>query len=398
MADYDYITAQGVIVPDTADTRAEIEQDFRDAFGQDLVVTPDTPQGVLITMLTLGRDGVARNNAALANQINPNLSGGVFLDAVWGLTGGQRVPATRSVLIDVALTGTPGALIPEGSQAQVGPGGAIFQSTGALTLSAGGTGSVNFQSLDYGPVSAAVGALNRIVTPVLGWETVSNPSPAQLGTETESDLAARERRRQTLALQGTALPEAIVSGLVATPDVSSVLLRENVTNAAIVIDSVTIDPHSILAVVDGGLDSDVAMTLLRNKSMGCGWTGDLTVSVVEPVSGQAYDVKFTRPDAIPIFMRVTVRATNAGENPQEAVRSSIAAYARGDIEGEAGLVIGADVSPFELAGAVNRLNPGLYVQNVEIGLTSGTLAGAVIPIRIVERAQVIEGNIEVVVV
>lgn len=398
MADYNYITAQGVIIPDTADTRAEIAQDFRDAFGQDLVTTPDTPQGVLITMLTLGRDAVARNNAQLANQINPDLAGGVFLDALWGLTGGGRVQATRSVLTDVEVTGTPGALIPEGSRAQVGSGGAIFQSTGALVLDASGNGVINFQSLDYGPIAAAPGALNRIVTPVLGWETVTNPTPAALGAATESDLAARERRRQTLALQGTALPEAIVSGLVATPDVSSVLLRENVTAALITIDGVTIGAHSILAVVDGGLDSDVALTLLRNKSMGCGWTGDVTVSVVEPVSGQAYAVKFTRPDAVPIFMRVSVRATNAGENPQAAVRSSIAAYARGEIDGETGLVIGADVSPFELAGAVNRMNPGLYVQNVEIGLSTGALSGAVIPISIVQRAQVIEGNIEVVVV
>lgn len=73
-------------------------------FGQDLDISPETPQGVLITMETENRDAIVRNNAELANQINPDLAGGVFLDAIWALMGGAR-DATRSILTQVQFGG-----------------------------------------------------------------------------------------------------------------------------------------------------------------------------------------------------------------------------------------------------------------------------------------------------
>lgn len=117
MADYGFIVETGVIVPDTSDQLAQVQSEYRTAFGDDLDVSPETPQGVLIAAETESRDSVARNNAALANQINPNLAGGVFLDALWALTGGARFVATPSVIRGVELGGVPGAIIPEGAVA-----------------------------------------------------------------------------------------------------------------------------------------------------------------------------------------------------------------------------------------------------------------------------------------
>jgi len=396
--DYEYVTPRGVVIPDTADLLAAVQQEFRDAFGQDLIVTPDTPQGLLIVMETLARDAVVRNNAALANQINPNLAGGVFLDAIWALTGGQRVQATRSVINGALLAGVPGAIIPQGARASVGAGGDLFETTGSVTLDATGAGVGTFRSVEFGPVPAAPGALTQIVTAALGWETVTNPAAATLGEATESDEAARERRRRTLSLQNVALPEAIVSGLYDVPDVTSVLFRENVTDVAVVEEGVTINPHSIFVCVDGGLDSDVAASLLANKSLGCGWSGDLTVPVVEPVSGQEYPVTFQRPDPVTVYVSVTVKqVAGAGGTPAQTVREAIQAYAAGDQAGEPGLTIGQDVSPFELAGAINRAAPDLYVSSVLVGTDPMALAATPVTITIAQRAAILNGNITVVV-
>ena len=49
MADYQYLTVQGVIVPDTSDILTGVQTEYTDVFGADLVLSPDTPQGVLIT-------------------------------------------------------------------------------------------------------------------------------------------------------------------------------------------------------------------------------------------------------------------------------------------------------------------------------------------------------------
>lgn len=397
MADYQYVVETGVILPDTATLQDEVHAEFREAFGADLVLTPDTPQGVLATMETLARDAVVRNNAALANQINPDLAGGVFLDALWALTGGSRVKATRSLVTGVALTGQPGTIIPAGSLASVGPGGPLFATTGAVQLSVAGTGTATFQAVDTGPVAAPAGDLNTIASGVLGWETVSNPDPASLGKAEESDAAARRRRRATLALQTVALPEAIVSGVFDVDGVRSVLFRENVTNAPIVLDGINLDPHSIYVAVEGGTDLDVATELLARKSLGAGWNGNTTVNVIEPISGASYEVKFQRPDIIPVYAKVTVKQGAEIAAPATLVRKSILAYANGEVEGEEGFVIGGDVTPWELAGAVNIGAPGLFVLGVEIGTDPLLLSTANIPITISEMPQIFEGNIAVVV-
>src|ERR1700744_3487884 len=95
---YNYIDLNGVIVPDSSSILGEVQTEWQDTFGQDLIVTPDTPQGVIITGDALARIAVANNNAVLANQINPNIAGGTYLDAIWALTGGQRYVATQTLV------------------------------------------------------------------------------------------------------------------------------------------------------------------------------------------------------------------------------------------------------------------------------------------------------------
>lgn len=397
MADtYEYLTDTGVIVPDTDAVLATVEQEYRDALGQNLIVTPNTPQGVLIAAETTARQSVIRNNAALANQINPDIAGGVFLDALWRLTGGQRGVALPSFVGGVALTGVPGTLVPAGSAALT-VNGDRFLSVADVTLGAGGSALADFQSEASGPIPAPVGALSSIETAVLGWETVTNPTAATLGQARETDSAARLRRRSTLAAQGVALPEAITSALHNVPGVQSLVFRENVKDTAQVIDGVNLAAHSVYAVVSGGTDADVAASLLASKSMGCNWNGATTVNVTDPASGQVYAVQFDRPTPVPILARVTIKG-GAVSDPVGVVQSALVAYASGALDGERGFVVGGAVSPFELGGAVNRQTPGMYVQKVEVALAStGVYQAAEIAMTIQQIATLQAASITVVV-
>lgn len=397
MADYQYLTENGVIVPDTADLLTTVQNEFKTAFGDDLDVSAETPQGVLITAEVLARDAVVRNNADVANQINPNLAGGVFLDAIWQLTGGQRVSATPSIVTGVVLTGVPGTIVLAGAQASIGSDGAVFQLLSGVVLT-GGSATGIFQSVDLGAIAAPIGTLNQIVTGVLGWETITNPSAAVVGQDEESDIAARIRRRQTLALQGVALPEAIVSGLHTVEGVTSLAFRENVTNASIVIEGVTLVAHSVYACVAGGSDNDVALMLLRKKSLGAAWNGTTTVNVVEPFSGQTYAVKFQRPALIPIFIKITVGGNAPYPDVPGLVRTALVDYANGDQDGEEGFTVGGDVSAFELAGAVNREAAPVFVRDLTMSTDGITYSSVTIAITIAQMATLVAGNIEVTVV
>jgi len=360
-------------------------------------VTANTPQGALITAETIARSNVLRNNAAVANQINPNLAGGVFLDAIWALTGGQRLAASYSVIPGVTLHGLPGTVIPAGSQASLSDG-TLFASTSSATLDVSGNASVDFQAVEAGPIAANVGALTQIVTGVLGWDTVTNPNAAIPGRTLESDLASRQRRKNTLSLQNVALPAAITSALYDTPNVRSLTFRENSTKADATIDGIFLLANSVWACVDGGTDADIAAALLASKSLGANWNGAVTVNVVEAASGQTYAVKFDRPTAVPVKVRLTVRNLSALTDVPAAVRAALVSYASGGQTGEPGLTVGASVSAFEMAGAVNRDAPGIYVQSAEVSLVSVTSWVGNIAIALDEIATLLSGNIEVTVV
>jgi hypothetical protein len=395
MADYQYLTDNGVIVPDTSDILTETQTEFKNALGDDLDVSSETPQGTLIAAETLAREEVVRNNAAVANQINPNLAGGIFLDAIWALTGGQRFVALPTIVRDVVLTGIPGVIVTSGAIATVGAAGDQFQLLSNVTIGSDGTGLGTFQSVELGPIAAPALGLNSIASSVLGWETVSNPAAGTTGQPEESDIASRTRRRRTLALQGVALPEAITSSVYSAEGIRSMTFRENVTNASIVIEGKTLVAHSIYACVDGGTDLIVATALLQKKSLGANWNGTTVVNVTEPITGQIYPVQFDRPTEVPIFVQVTVRGGAAYPDVPGIVRSSMIDYANGLQEGEDGFIVGGDVSPFELAGAVNREAPTIFVQNLLLSLNNVTFSAATIPITISQLATLLEGNIAV---
>lgn len=395
MADYDYINSSGTVVPDTSTLQAEVVAEYRNALGQDLIVAANTPQGVLITAEVLARSTVVRNNAALANQINPNLAGGVFLDAILALTGDQRDAATYSTIADAEVTGVPGVVIPAGSQASLADG-TLFETVSDVTLDGLGMGTADFQAVEPGPIAAASNTLTEIVSAVLGWETVTNPNAATPGTDVQSDQSARAERRNKLALQGVALPEAILSGLYATAGVRSATFRENVELTTEVIDGITLVGKSIWACVDGGTDAAVAAALLAKKSLGANWNGAVEVNVTDPASGQIYPVKFDRPAEVPVQTRFYVRNLGASTDPIALVRDAVEAYVNGELEGEAGLVVGASVSPFELAGAVSIQSPGVFVQKCEVSLLSPTSwTTDQIAIAVDEKATLSRANIGV---
>lgn len=386
--DYNYIDSTGLIVPDTSDILATVQDEYKAVFGSDLIVTPDTPQGALITAETFSRTGVVKNNAALANQINPNISAGIFLDAILAFTGMQRTPATKTIVSAVLLSGVAGTIIPAGTQVKT-TGGDVFATQSGVTIGGGGTVTADFASVEYGPIPAAIGTLTMIVTGVLGLETVTNPTAGVLGSTTQSDVGARALRSNTLGFQGVALPVAITSALYNVNGVQSLWFQENVTNGTLTINGISMTSHSIYVCVNGGSDLDVASALLENKSSGASWIGGTTVTIVEPASGQPYDVKFDRPDEIGILIKVT-----SPNGVEDNIKTAILAYVSGQISGDAGWQVGTDVSPWEIAGAINILYPGTFINKVEVSYsasvsyTTNVLAIAVNEIAVTDSSSI----------
>lgn len=389
---YNFLNNSGIVVADTDSVYQEVEQEYKKAFGDDLVTTADSPAGVLITAETIARTNTAQSMAEVANQINPNIASGVFLDAIWSLTGGARTKAT-STSVEATLTGVAGTVIPAGSQAKTADED-IFSLVSDTLIPASGSTTATFLSIEKGAIPCTAGALNTIVSQVLGWETINNTGAGTLGLETQSDIEAREQRKLELAIIGRSTVEAICSALYSLVDVKSLSFRENIASSTQTIDGIQMIAHSIYVCVDGGTDEEIAKALLENKTLGAGYNGSQEVSIIEPISGQKYTVKFDRPKIVQIQVKISVKVISYTGSAQDFVKNAILTYANNPIKTE-GFVVGNDVSPVEIASSV-AANTGFFVSDIQIKKQSdGDYVRTTIPIALNERANTTANLIEV---
>jgi hypothetical protein len=377
---YIYNDETGVITPDTSTIQTEVQEEYKNLFGQNLNTDANTPQGVLITTETIARVSVANQNAELANQINPDIAGGVFLDALLALTGSERIAASPS-LVYATVSGVAETIIPAGSRAQETNNSAIFATTDQVVIPESGVlYNVEFQSLVNGSIPCLAGSLTQIITVLEGWETVTNPEDGSIGTLQQSDTAARTYRQVTLAAQGTNLSQAIISGLYLTEGVTSVTFQENSTPYDVTINSTDMVPNSLYTCVAGTASSlDIATTLTNKKSGGCAYNNGNGIQIQQIVtdaySQQELLVLFDRPSILTMNIRVSVNALSTVTDVKTSVKTAIVAYANGEVEYMPGFIVGAQVSPLQIAAAIAQQIPGIFVNSLTVALANFTQQG-----------------------
>jgi uncharacterized phage protein gp47/JayE len=381
---YNYIEPTGVITTDANQIQSDVQNEYLNTFGSDLNIDPSTPQGMLITIEALSRIAVADNNVALANQINPNIAGGVFLDALMQLLGLQRMPATNST-VSCTITGVVGTSIPAGAQISNSDGSVVFEIISLTVIPTGGSiSNVPFQSVLTGAIAAPANTLTTIVSNILGWETVTNPLAATQGIATQSDNQARLYRQNALGAQGNSIAANVIAALYEIPGVAQagVTFQENVSSIPQTINDILMVPHSIYTVVGGTSNlSAIASALTYGKAAGAAYNNGLGIPISYPFlnqySNQVINVLFDLPSLVNISIQVTVHAFTTVQNVTTSVQNAIIQYATGNLPGQSGFVVGAAVSPFQLAAAINILVPGLFVQEIQVGIESFTQQGII---------------------
>lgn len=395
MATYNYINAQGVIIPDTSTIKDEVEAEYKAVYGADFIVDPSTEQGRQIDAEITSRMSVVRNNALLANQINPNLSEQNFLDAIYALANGQRDGAERST-VTCTITGIQGTIIPVGSRVQ-DVNREEWEATVAIVIPESGTVDSSFISIKYGAIFAGIGEVNTIIDGALGWETVTNNDDAVVGKLEQNDVSTRRQRKVELGGNAINNTLAIVTAVSKLENVSSLTFRENISESQVIIDGVDMKPKSTYICVDGGVDQDIAEEYWRARSGGSDFNGDTLVTVTDPTSLQEIPVKFDRPDDKPKLAIVTVKV-GTGIDPVDDIKSAVVNYANGLIDNEEGFVVGGNVSAFEIAAAVNAQISDVFVSKCQIAENDGSpvFTTETIITQIFEKASITEADVTVV--
>lgn len=95
--------------------------------------------------------------------------------------------------------------------------------------------------------------------------------------------------------------------------------------------------------VSAGLDSDVAQQIFRRKAAGIQTYGSTTVAVLSS-SGVTYNIKFSRPTLVPVWIKVTDLETDANRFPvdgKDQIAQALIDYIGSDVKG--GTTIGETV-------------------------------------------------------
>lgn len=394
---YDYITDSGVITSDTSSLKTDVQNEFKELFGSALDMTASTPQGRLIELLTTERAFVLNLCASLANQVNLNSASGQYLDAIASFFGVSRIGATRTRVL-ASVTGVGGTVIPAGSLVKNAEG-YVFYFENDCVIQSNGQATGYVLSQDTGAIPCPINTLTTIISQVVGWESITNQSTATLGSEEESDYAFRGRIKNS-RFSGISLLQDVKKGISTVDNVKSSFVYNNPTSEDVVYDTVTVPAHSILVVVDGGENLEVATAIFENISAGCGYTEisgqSVTQEVVDGAYGVAYDVVFNRPEEVDFDISIRVKRNNyVGDDLEQDVKNAIIFWAGGNLQSVDGLRIGQNVSPFEIASAVSEQIPDIYIQSCLICNSGGTPASAELVYTIAQVGRISEENITV---
>ena len=399
---YEYITGTGVIVPDTSVLLSDIKARFVELFGDNLDLSPTTPQGRLIELFNRSETFTLQACAAVSNMLNLNKANGFVLDDLGALFLIERKPATKTSTT-VVLTGVPNTIIPANTRIKTADGN-IFVNPASAVIGSDGSVSVRYQAVETGAIPALPNTLNIILDGVNGLETANNPANAVIGQEQESDGDFRNRIKISLNTNAIAVLSAIKASVEQVSGVVGSYCYDNYDSSAVIIDSLSVPAHSLLVVVDGGDDQEIANAIYAKKTAGTGYVekeNDAGYTVVEKdvideAYGTTYKVRFVRPILTDVDIVVNVaRKSYSGDNLEQAVKNAIMTFANGDNPEVDGIVIGGSLSPFEVGAAISSELPDVFITSVSVGVHGQSVSPATMTFGSIHKANILEQNITV---
>jgi uncharacterized phage protein gp47/JayE len=226
----------------------------------------------------------------------------------------------------------------------------------------------NLQASVVGVIEQEANTINTIVTPVLGWDSVTNPLAASTGRLRETDEELRLRFRNTKLERSSNILDSLYSALNNLEGVTEVAVYENDTD---VTDSNGVLPHSFLPVVLGGSSQLIAETIWENKPLGIRSQGNTEIDITDS-QGFIHTIGFERPNPVTIYitMNLSVNPEDTNIFPGDGadqIKQAIIDYAASNFG------VGDDIIYSRLYTPINSI-PGHQVDSLFIG-TSPSPAG-----------------------
>lgn len=301
------INSNGANIPDTQEIYNEIADEWNVIFDGKMQIEPSTPQGQMITSLTAEVDNKNKLLNYFINQINPKTNEGVWQDAIANIFFLERKGAESSSVV-CQCVGLSGTVIPVGSLVR-SSNGDMFRAVGNITLNITGTVDGTFESVEKGLIPVVSNTINEIVSTVPGWDTVNNSTAGSVGRLQETRLEFEKRRSESQAKNGKGTVASLYARIGEVADVLDIYCTSNRTSSNIVIDGLTIKPHSVYCSVLGGTTQNIANVIENTIGAGDDTTGNTSYTVIIPENNVEDIINFQRPTAVDCEITVTLQST-----------------------------------------------------------------------------------------
>lgn len=294
-------------------------------YGSDAVLDPSTQDGQFLAIMAQAIYDTGQACIEVYNSFSPATAQGAALSSRVGINGLTRKVASYSTAT-VTLTGTAATVISNGIVGDDQNLGTQWALPATVTIGGGGTVAVTATSTTAGNAAAAVGTLVNILTPTLGWQSVTNATAASPGLPVESDAALRQRQASSAGLPSLTQLESIHAAIAALPGVGALAVFENDTDAT---NALGLPPHSISAVVQNGTISAIAAAIALKKGPGTSTYGTTSELVID-TNGVPDTINFYQLATVTISVEVTVKAlTGYVSTTATLIEEAVAAFISG---------------------------------------------------------------------
>lgn len=310
----------GLIFYDTGPTapgadmvRHRLGVKMRDAWGVNIDLSTDTPQGqILDTWSTIAHD---KNGKLLyiVEMWNPQTAEGRYQDNICKIYFHSRHPAQPTRVL-CQVIGVAGVTIPAGKIVQDNLG-RTFINPDPVVIGVGGTGEGWWECQEAGPIVVAPNTLTQIVTTTPGWDVITNEDRSGsmlVGSYEESRMALEHRRYDTVAKNAHGNMDSIVGDIRNLEEVIAASYKENVGDNPCLMGGVIVPGHSFFVSILGGEDMDIAEAIYHRKDGGCGYSGNTPLTYYVQAEGDKDTVThyyvINRPIDTPARARITIKS------------------------------------------------------------------------------------------
>jgi uncharacterized phage protein gp47/JayE len=321
------ITPTGISAPTYSEIYQSLQESFKEIYGPDSYINPDSQDGQLLAIFAKAVSDANDTAIKVYNDFSPVSAQGAGLSSLVRLSGITRLSSSNSQ-VDVEIVGVVGTVIVNGKVA--GPDGNQWSLPAEVTIPFAGEIIVTALCDTEGAIEAQVGSITQIVTPTLGWQSVTNVSVASAGAPVETDAALRLRQQLSVAQPSRTVLFGILGAVKSVQGVVEAVIYENDTNAA---DANGLPPHSISLVVLGGDATEIATAIMLRKTPGAFTYGDITIAVPDD-AGVVHNISFFVPTEVDIRVAIQIKALTGysgttGDQIKQAVADYINALAIG---------------------------------------------------------------------